>query len=70
MSAVLDLPRTQTTSLTAIKKAVNFVLDEQVSVILSDVTWETYDQFVQETMDRIVNPRFYFEKGNLFIMPI
>ena len=70
MSAVLDLPVTHTTSLNTIKKAVSFALDEQVSVILSDVHWETYDQFVQEKMGEIVNPRFYFEKGNLFIMPL
>ena len=70
MSAVLELLRTQKTSLTAIKKAVNFALDEQVSVILSNVDWETYDQFVQETMDIIVNPRFYFEKESLLIMPV
>jgi Uma2 family endonuclease len=70
MSAVLDLPRTQTTSILTIKKAMEFVLKEQVSVILSDVSWETYDQFVQETMDIVVNPRFYFEKESLLIMPV
>ncbi|MEK7724970.1 MAG: Uma2 family endonuclease [Acidobacteriota bacterium] len=70
MSAVLDLPITQTTSILKIKKAVEFALQEQVSLILSDITWETYDQFVQETMDKIVNPLFYFEKETLFIMPL
>ena len=71
MSAVLDLPRTtQTTSLRAVKKAVDLALDEQVSVILSNVAWATYDEFVQETMDVIVNPRFYYEKGSLLIMPV
>ncbi|MBX7174733.1 MAG: Uma2 family endonuclease [Pyrinomonadaceae bacterium] len=70
MSAVLDLPKTYTTSISTIKKATDFALKEQVSVILSDVTWETYNDFIQETMDKIVNPRFYFENGNLFIMPL
>lgn len=70
MSAVLDLPIPHTTSISAIKKAVNLALDEQVSVILSDVAWETYDQFVQKTLDRTINPRFYFDEGNLFIMPL
>jgi Uma2 family endonuclease len=70
MSVVLDLPRTHKTSITTIKRATEFALQEQVSVILSDVDWETYDQFVQETMDIIVNPRFYYEKETLLIMPL
>ncbi|MCU0238627.1 MAG: Uma2 family endonuclease [Pyrinomonadaceae bacterium] len=70
MSVVLDLPRTHKTSIRTIKRATEFALKEQVSVILSDVEWETYDQFVQETMNIIVNPLFYFEKETLFIMPL
>lgn len=70
MSAVLDLPVTHKTSIQTVKKAMKFALEEQVSVILSDVAWETYDRFVQETMDKIVNPRFYFEKETLLIMPV
>lgn len=68
MSAVLDLPRTQTTSLSAIKKAVKLALDEQVSVILSNVSWNTYQNTIQEFNEK-QSPRFYYEKGNLFIMP-
>lgn len=67
MSAVLELPRT--TSLNAVKKAVRFALEEEVSVTLSNVAWETYDQFVQETMDKVSNPLFYYEEGQLLIMP-
>jgi len=68
MSAVLDLPRT--TSLQAIKQAMKLALEEENSVILSNVSWKTYDQFVQESMDKISNPRFYFERGNLLIMSV
>lgn len=67
MSAVLDLPITHTTSISAIKKAVNLALDEQVSVILSDVNWETYQDVIQEFWGK-QNPHFYFDKGNLLIM--
>jgi hypothetical protein len=47
MSAVLDLPKTNTISLSTIKKAVRFALEEQVSVILSDVDWKTYQDTIQ-----------------------
>jgi Uma2 family endonuclease len=66
MSAVLDLPRTQTTSLEAIKKAVNLALDEQLSVILSNVDWKTYEDTIKEFNGK-QNPRFYYEKENLLI---
>jgi hypothetical protein len=66
MSAVLDLPRTQTTSLEAIKKAVNLALDEQLSVILSNVDWKTYEDTIKEFNEK-QSPRFYYEKGNLLI---
>ena len=67
MSAVLDLPITHATKLTAIKKAVKLALDEQVSVILSNVDWETYQDTIQEFNEK-QSPRFYYEKGNLLIM--
>ncbi len=67
MSAVLDLPRPQRTSLQAVKKAVNLALDEQVSVILSNVAWETYQNTVNEFAGK-QNPHFYYDKGNLLIM--
>jgi Uma2 family endonuclease len=67
MSAVLDLPITHTTSLTAIKKAVNLAVDEQVSVILSNVDWETYQNTIQEFWGK-QNPHFYYDRGNLLIM--
>jgi Uma2 family endonuclease len=67
MSAVLDLPIIHKTSLTAIKKAVDFALTEQVSVVLSDVSWETYEDTIEEFNGKN-NPRFYYEKGNLLIM--
>lgn len=66
MSAVLDLPKT--TSIEKIYKAVEMARREQAAVILSNVLWETYDQFAEETTDKIVNPAFYFENGNLLIM--
>lgn len=66
MSAVLDLPKT--TSIEKIYKAVEMARREQAAVILSNISWETYDQFVKETMDKIVNPILYFENENLLIM--
>lgn len=68
MSAVLDLPRT--TSLQAIKQGMKLALEEENSVILSNVSWKTYTQIVEETMDKIRNPRFYFDEGNLLIMSV
>jgi Uma2 family endonuclease len=68
MSAVLELPRT--TSLQAIRQGMKLALEEENSVILSNVSWETYTQVVEETMDEIRNPRFYFDEGNLLIMSV
>ena len=68
MSAVLDLPKT--TSLQAIKQGMKLALEEENSVVLSNVSWETYTQFVEEMMDKISNPRFYFDEGNLLIMSV
>ncbi|MDQ3130811.1 MAG: Uma2 family endonuclease [Acidobacteriota bacterium] len=68
MSAVLDLPKT--TSIEKIYKAVEMAREEQEAVILSNVAWRTYRQFVDETMDIIRSPRFYFDEGNLLIMSV
>ena len=66
MSAVLERP--QTTSIEKIYQAVEMARREQAAVILSNISWETYDRFVEETMDKIVNPALYFENENLLIM--
>lgn len=66
MSAVLDLPKT--TSIEKIYNAVEMARQQQAAVILSNVAWETYCQLVEETMDRVVNPLFYYENENLLIM--
>lgn len=66
MSAVLDLPKAN--SIEKIYNAAAMARREQAAMILSNVSWETYGQFVEETMDRIVNPLFYFENENLLIM--
>ncbi len=68
MSAVLDLPKT--TSIEKIYKAVEMALEQQAAVILSNVAWETYCQLVEETMDKIVNPRFFYDEWNLLIMSV
>ena len=68
MSAVLDLPKT--TSIDKIYKAVDMAREQQATVILSDVSWENYNRFVEETMDKFVNPRICFEEGNLLIMTV
>ena len=44
--------------------------EQQATVILSDVSWENYNRFVEETMDKFVNPRICFEEGNLLIMTV
>jgi len=49
MSAVLDLPKT--TSIEKIYNAVEMAREQQAAVILSNVAWETYRQFVEETME-------------------
>jgi Uma2 family endonuclease len=66
MSAVLERPKT--TSIEKIYKAVEMARREQAAVILSNISWETYNQFVEETIDKIVNPVLYFENENLLIM--
>ncbi len=68
MSAVLDSPKT--TSIVKIYKAVDIALEEKAAIILSNVAWETYRRFVEETMDKIRNPRFYYDEGNLLIMSV
>lgn len=68
MSAVLDLPKT--TSIKKIYKAVEMAREEQAAVILSNVAWKTYKKFVEETMDILRSPRFYFDEGNLLIMSV
>lgn len=67
MVAVIETPKT--TSLRAVKRAVNFALDEEVAITLSNVSWKTYTQLLQDLGER-PNPRFYFEKGKLLIMPL
>ena len=49
MSAVLDLSKT--TSIGKIYNAVEMAREQQAVVILSNVAWETYRQFVEETME-------------------
>lgn len=66
MSAVLDLPKT--TSIEKIYKAVKMAREEQAAMILSNVAWETYNQFVEETMNKLRNPACYYKNGNLLIM--
>ncbi len=68
MSAVLDLPKT--TSIEKIYKAVEMAREQQAAIILSNVAWATYRQFVEETMDIIRSPRFYYDERNLLIMSV
>jgi len=68
MSAVLNLPKT--TSIEKIYQAVEMARDQQAAVILSNVAWKTYRQLVKETMDVIINPRFFYDEGNLLIMSV
>jgi Uma2 family endonuclease len=79
MSTVLDAPRTMqnaaiifvappATALTAVKKAVNLALEEGVTVELANVSWGVYQAALQEFGGE-QSPRFYYEKGNLLIMP-
>ncbi len=66
MSAVLDLPKT--TSIEKIYNAVEMAREQQSAIVLSNISWETYNRFVEETMNKIRNPLFYYENGNLLIM--
>lgn len=68
MSAVLDLPKT--TSIDRIYKAIEIAREEQAAMLLSNVAWETYMKFVEETMDILRTPRCYFDEGNLLIMSV
>ena len=79
MSTVLDAPRTgwkgpvilaapPATVLTAVKKAVKLALEEGVTVELANVSWAVYQATLQEFGGE-QSPRFYYEKGNLLIMP-
>ncbi len=68
MSAVLDLPKT--TSSEKIYSAVKMAREQQAAVILSNVAWKTYRQIVEETMDKLVNPRFFYDEGDFLIMSV
>ena len=68
MSAVLDLPKT--TSIEKIYEAVEMARQQQAAIILSNVAWETYARFIEENMNKIRSPRFYYEEGNLLIMSV
>jgi Uma2 family endonuclease len=68
MPAVLELPRT--TSLNAVRKAVSLALEDESPIVLPNVSWATYRQFVEESMGRFRNPRLYYQKGELLVMPV
>ena len=78
MSTVLDAPRATwnpqnyapsppQTSLEAIKKAVVWASEENVTAQLSNVSWAAYQATLRAFWGRQA-PRFYYEKGNLLIM--
>jgi Uma2 family endonuclease len=76
MAIVLDAPRNLSvttlsppqTSLQAIKRAVVWATEEGVPIQLYNVSWPIYQAAAQAFWGR-QNPRFYYEKGNLLIMP-
>jgi Uma2 family endonuclease len=68
MSAILDSPKT--TSIEKICQAVEMAREQQAAIILSNVEWKTYRQFVEETLDVIRSPLFYYDEGNLLIMSV
>lgn len=75
MQTVLDLPKTnkrngaENVSLSAIEKFVKIALEEETAMTISPVSWETYNDFVSQTMDKLRNPLFYYENEKLLIMP-
>lgn len=69
MQSVLNTTSIRQTSIGTVRKAVKFALEDEIPLMLSNVTWETYEEFIQENMDKFRSPRFYFEKGKLLIMP-
>jgi len=52
----------------AVIRAVEISLDENSTIVLHHVNWETYEKILDER-NGASNPRFFYHKGKLTIMP-
>ncbi len=55
-------------NLKAVKQAVEISLDENSTIILHHVAWETYEKIL-DGRNGESNPLFFYHKGKLTIMP-
>ncbi len=53
-----------------VKAIAKFVVqnEEAEGVVLQNVDWKTYEQILED-LDGINNPRFFYDKGELLVMP-
>ncbi len=73
MSTVLSPPRKKIqkgVSPETIKAIARFVVEneETEGVLLQNVEWKSYEKILQE-LDGTNNPRFFYDKGELLVMP-
>lgn len=71
MPAVLELPGTiekRNVAVSTVKKFVALALEEEISITLVPVSWETYQEILSER-NGTRHPRFFYHKGNLLIIP-
>lgn len=73
MSVVLSPPLKKTRkgiSPETVKAIAGFVVENEESegVVLQNVAWKTYQQILQD-LDGVNNPRFFYNRGELLVMP-
>ena len=73
MSVVLSPPQKKIrkgVSPETIKAIAKFVVqnEETEGVVLQNVAWKTYEQILRD-LDGANNPRFFYDKGELLVMP-
>jgi len=73
MTAVLSPPRKRIrkgVSPATVKAIAKFVVqnEEAEGVVLQNVDWKTYEQILED-LDGTNNPRFFYDKGELLVMP-
>lgn len=73
MLAVLSIPRRKVqkgVSPETVKAIARFIVEnnESEGVVLQNVAWKTYEQVLQD-LDGANNPHFFYNKGELLVMP-
>jgi Uma2 family endonuclease len=69
MSAVLDLPITEIKTSNALKSLILQAIENRLHTVFFDVSWKTYLEIIEETPSRR-NPKIFYNKGTLEIMPL